>query len=131
MDVSEFAIYNIYNEVEELAFKFGLNCPLVGSVCDQSFVSSILNKNKIHTIYHAAAYKHVPLMELNIKQAIKNNSLGTFVIAKRSNSCWSIYFTLISTDKAVNPTNIMGASKRMAERVCQALNSKQKLHSSL
>jgi len=128
MDVSELAIYNIYNEVEELAFKFRIKLtPLVGSVCDQSCVSSILKENKIHTIYHAAAYKHVPLMEHNASQALKNNSFGTFVIANEAIRTGVSSFTLISTDKAVNPTNIMGASKRIAERICQSLSSKQKV----
>lgn len=128
MDVSEFAIYNVYNKVEEYAFKFRVKLSLfVGSVCDKPYVSAIFKENKIQTIYHAAAYKHVPLMEQNASQALKNNSLGTFVIAEEAIRNKVSNFTLISTDKAVNPTNIMGASKRLAEKVCQSLNSNQKV----
>ena len=97
--------------------------PLIGSVrtglyrrCDA--------ERQIDTIY-AAAYKHVPLMEQNILQAVKNNAIGTMVLAEEAVRAEVASFTLISTDKAVNPTNIMGASKRLAERVCQMTGFEQ------
>lgn len=128
IDISEFAIYQIYNEVESSALNLGVElAPIVGSVYDRSFIASVFNKNKVDTIYHAAAYKHVPLMENNVAQAIKNNSLGTFVISEEAIRAKVSNFTLISSDKAVNPTNIMGASKRLAERVCQSFYSEQKV----
>jgi FlaA1/EpsC-like NDP-sugar epimerase len=125
LDVSEFAIYNIINELESLALDLRVKLSVhVGSVSDRSFVSSVLDGHNVETIYHAAAYKHVPLMEQNLIQAVKNNSLGTLVIAEEAIRAKVSEFTLISTDKAVNPTNIMGASKRLAERICQSMNEK-------
>ena len=126
IDVSEFALFNITQELDPITLYPGVKVSTyVGSVCDRSFVRSILDRNKIQTIYHAAAYKHVPLMEHNVEQAIKNNSLGTLVIAEEAVLAKVNYFTMISTDKAVKPTNIMGASKRLAERICQTMNTQQ------
>jgi len=126
IDVSEFAIYNISQELETLALDLRVKLsPYVGSVHDRAFVASILDENKVQTIYHAAAYKHVHLMEHNVGQAIKNNSLGTSVMAEEALRAKVSNFTFISTDKAVHPINIMGASKRLAERICQSMNSKQ------
>ncbi|NEK56234.1 polysaccharide biosynthesis protein, partial [Rhizobium leguminosarum] len=73
------------------------------------------------TLYHAAAYKHVPLVEHNAVEGIKNNVMGTLITARAANKCGVSNFVLISTDKAVRPTNVMGASKRLAEMVLQAL----------
>ena len=101
--------------------------PLVGGVQDRPFVAATMARQKIDTIYHAAAYKHVPLMEQNILQAIKNNTIGTLVLAEEAVRARVPSFTLISTDKAVNPTNVMGASKRLAERICQAMNAEHKV----
>ena len=126
VDVSEFAIYEITNKLEAQAKKFSVAIvPCIGSIADRSFVSKLLNNNEVHTIYHTAAYKHVPLMELNPFQAIKNNSVGTFVFADEAIKHNVSIFKLISSDKAVNPTNIMGASKRLAERICITLNENQ------
>lgn len=126
LDISEFAIYNIFSELESLALDLRVKLSIhIGSVSDRSYVSSVLDEHNIETIYHAAAYKHVPLMEQNLIQAIKNNSLGTLVIAEEALRTKVSNFTLISTDKAVNPTNVMGASKRLAERICQSMNGKQ------
>ena len=126
LDISELGIYNISSELEQQAKKIGVQIfNLIGSVQDQNFIASIFNKYNIETIFHAAAYKHVPLMELNPIQAIKNNSMGTLILAKEAVIAKVTNFTLISTDKAVNPSNIMGASKRLAERICQAMNIEQ------
>jgi FlaA1/EpsC-like NDP-sugar epimerase len=128
IDVSEFALFNITQELDPITLNPGVKVSTyVGSVCDRPFIRSILDCNNVQTIYHAAAYKHVPLMEHNVEQAIKNNSLGTFVIAEEAVRTKVSNFTLISTDKAVNPTNIMGASKRLAERICLSMNAEQKV----
>ena len=126
MDVSELAIYTITEEIEPHASKFKVELvSLVGSVQDRPFIAAAMRNHKIDTIYHAAAYKHVPLMEQNILQAVKNNTLGTMVLAEEAVRARVASFTLVSTDKAVNPTNIMGASKRLAERVCQMMGIEQ------
>jgi len=128
MDVSELAVYTILAELDAQAAQRGVALvPLVGGVQDRPFVAASMAQQKIDTIYHAAAYKHVPLMEQNILQAIKNNTIGTLVLAEEAVRTRVPSFTLISTDKAVNPTNVMGASKRLAERICQAMNAEQKV----
>lgn len=126
LDISEIAIYTITTELEMQANKLGVNIiPLIGGVQDRRFISLVLETSKVDTIYHAAAYKHVPLMEKNVMQAIKNNTFGTFVLAEEAVRAKVVSFTLVSTDKAVNPTNVMGASKGLAEQICQALNTEQ------
>ncbi len=94
--------------------------PVLGSVLDTELVKSILAKYQVNTIYHAAAYKHVPLVEQNPFSGIKNNTFGTLSIAKAAEKAGVERFVLVSTDKAVRPTNIMGASKRLAELILQA-----------
>ena len=85
--------------------------PLIGSVQDRDFIANAMANHQIDTIYHAAAYKHVPLMEKNIEQAVKNNSLGTLVVAEEAVRANVASFTLISTDKAVNPHQCDGGIK--------------------
>ncbi len=120
-ELSEFALYNME---QELAGKFpGLNviC-LIGDVRDAARVDEVLGLHRPSVIFHAAAYKHVPLMEQhNAWQAVRNNVLGTWCVAQAAQRHGVSKFVLISTDKAVNPTNVMGASKRLAETVCQGL----------
>jgi len=126
LDISEAAIYTISEEIKRLASQFKVETvSLIGSVQDRPFVAAATRHHEIDTIYHAAAYKHVPLMEQNILQAIKNNTLGTMVLAEEAVRAGVASFTLVSTDKAVNPTNIMGASKRLAERACQMMGIEQ------
>lgn len=98
-----------------------LLCPCLGSVQDANFIANILAINKPETVFHAAAYKHVPLVEMNPIEGIKNNVFGTLNCANASMHAGVLNFILISTDKAVRPTNVMGASKRVAELVLQAL----------
>jgi FlaA1/EpsC-like NDP-sugar epimerase len=120
-DQSETALHELYLELEEgnsnknyLAF--------VGDVRDEDRMDKLFSTYKPHYVYHAAAYKHVPLMEDNPSEAIKANVLGTKTIADKSVKYGVQKFVMISTDKAVNPTNIMGASKRIAEIYVQSLN---------
>jgi len=95
--------------------------PYLTSVCDGNRLLKIFNENNPETVFHAAAYKHVPLVEFNFIEGIKNNVFGTLTCAQISLECCVKNFILISTDKAVRPTNVMGASKRIAEQVLQAL----------
>jgi FlaA1/EpsC-like NDP-sugar epimerase len=126
LELNEFALYTIKEE-------FRTNFPeipmvfLIGDVKDRARLTQIFKKYHPTTVFHAAAYKHVPLMEHeNTWQALQNNVIGTYVLAQTAIQYGVEKFVLISTDKAVNPTNIMGASKRLAEMVCQALQQSVK-----
>ncbi|MDR1701102.1 MAG: polysaccharide biosynthesis protein, partial [Lachnoclostridium sp.] len=99
---------------------------LIGSVRNTSRIDSIFNKYRPDIVYHAAAHKHVPLMEASPNEAIKNNVFGTYQVALAADKYQTQKFVLISTDKAVNPTNIMGASKRICEMIVQGLNRNSK-----
>lgn len=119
---SEFALYAIHQELEEkISGRNIVLVPLLASVQDADRLREIMTTWHPDTVYHAAAYKHVPLVEHNPAEGIKNNVLGTLRVAQESVSSGVTDFVLISTDKAVRPTNIMGASKRLAEMVLQAL----------
>jgi len=96
------------------------------SIRNESRINDLLSQHKPHIIFHAAAYKHVPLVEENPAEGVANNVFGTLVLAKAAQECGVARFILISTDKAVRPTNIMGASKRLAEMLLQALADKSK-----
>lgn len=126
LDVSEFSIYNLQKEILEKNKKTDFKVvPLIGSVQDIDFIKKVMNAFKIDTVYHAAAYKHVPLMEQNVLQCISNNVIGTKNMVEISMMNKVQNFILISTDKAVRPTNFMGASKRFAEIICQIYNKKK------
>ncbi|MQM31470.1 MAG: polysaccharide biosynthesis protein [Candidatus Accumulibacter phosphatis] len=117
LDASEHALYQIHRTLQSV-----LDCELVpclGSVGDAGLVSRLLARHQIATIYHAAAYKHVPMVEANVLEGARNNILGTLTLASAAFDAGVETFVLISTDKAVRPTNIMGASKRWAELVVQ------------
>jgi FlaA1/EpsC-like NDP-sugar epimerase len=119
LDHSEFALYTIK---QELAVRFP-DLSIVahlGSVCSAPLLERILREDRIDTIYHAAAYKHVPLVEANIVEGLRNNVLGAQVVASAAARAGVETCVLISSDKAVRPTNIMGASKRIAELIFQA-----------
>ena len=129
VEMSEFALYQIHQEIQSaLEFREVSLCedlevvPLLASVCDEVRMHEIMDTWKPHTIYHAAAYKHVPLVEHNPAEGVRNNVWGTKVCAEAAVRNGVHNFVLISTDKAVRPTNIMGATKRLAEMVLQALN---------
>ncbi|HEX8874636.1 MAG TPA: nucleoside-diphosphate sugar epimerase/dehydratase [Nitrosospira sp.] len=120
-EVNEFALYNVEQEFRanfpDMAVSF-----TIGDIKDERRLAQIFSQYKPAAVFHAAAYKHVPLMEHeNAWQAVLNNVFGTYVVARTAIEYGVEKFVLISTDKAVNPTNVMGASKRLAEMVCQAL----------
>ena len=117
----EFALYTIEQELKQAFPALDFVC-LVGDVRDAARVDEVMRQHQPVALFHAAAYKHVPLMErYNAWQAIRNNVLGTWTVARAAQRHGVGKFVMISTDKAVNPTNVMGASKRLAEMVCQAL----------
>jgi FlaA1/EpsC-like NDP-sugar epimerase len=120
-ELSEFALYTLEQELQQAYPALNLIC-LVGDVRDAARVDEVMTLHQPAVLFHAAAYKHVPMMERhNAWQAIRNNVLGTYVVAGSARQHGVEKFVMISTDKAVNPTNVMGASKRLAEMVCQAL----------
>jgi FlaA1/EpsC-like NDP-sugar epimerase len=128
-EMSEFALYQIHQEIQSALVLYEDKpnealeiVPLLGSVCDEVRMHEIMDTWKPHTVYHAAAYKHVPLVEHNPAEGVRNNVWGTKVCAETAIRNGVQNFVLISTDKAVRPTNIMGATKRLAEMVLQALN---------
>jgi FlaA1/EpsC-like NDP-sugar epimerase len=131
VETSEFALYQIHQELQVMLAndesddwvgKEGIEIlPLIGSVCDPSRMAEIMGIWKPQTVYHAAAYKHVPLVEHNVIEGVRNNVWGTLVCAQAAVRHGVQNFVLISTDKAVRPTNVMGATKRLAEMVLQAL----------
>jgi FlaA1/EpsC-like NDP-sugar epimerase len=127
-DASEFNLYSIERELQQLISQQQLSVcllPLMGSVQVEARLYSIMSTFKVETIYHAAAYKHVPLVEHNVSDSVCNNVFGTLNTARAAISAEVKNFVLISTDKAVRPTNVMGATKRMAELVLQALAKEQ------
>ena len=120
---NEFSLYAIDQELIEMNLNIDV-VPILGSILDSELVERVCNKFSIHTIYHAAAYKHVPMIEWNNFAGIDNNVFGTLSCAEAALSANVDNFVLISTDKAVRPTNIMGTTKRLAEMVLQALSQK-------
>ena len=118
---SEFALYKIEKELEPYNIDFEI-IAVLGSVTDFMRVEIVLNSFNVHTVYHAAAYKHVPLVEQNPIEGLHNNVFGTWCTAEAAKAAGVETFVLISTDKAVRPTNIMGATKRFAELVLQGMD---------
>lgn len=126
-EISEFALYSLEQSIQQLLKKLGATTPyytVLGSVQDEHRLNTILKRFNVDTIYHAAAFKHVPLVEQNILEGMKNNALGTQTLARVAISNQVERFVLVSTDKAVRPTNMMGASKRIAELIIQDLARK-------
>lgn len=129
LELSEFALYKIEQELEELNTSLDLKVDLervLGSSGNAELLDKVFARNEVQTIYHAAAYKHVPLVEENPVSGLTNNIFGTKTLAEKALSFDVETFILISTDKAVRPTNIMGCSKRIAEMVLQSLADKSK-----
>ena len=122
VDVSEYALYTIHHELQgKCRGTAGRVLPLLASVRDEARMREIMCTWQPATVYHAAAYKHVPLVEHNPAEGVRNNVRGTWVTARAAAASGVSDFVLISTDKAVRPTNVMGASKRLAEMVLQGL----------
>lgn len=127
-DHNEYALYEIEKELEnrdvpDASKADPVVVPLLGSVCDAGRMTLVCNTFKVNTIFHAAAYKHVPMIERNPVEAVRNNILGTYNAAQVAMNTGVETFVLISTDKAVRPTNTMGASKRFAELILQAMSN--------
>ena len=121
LEQGEFALYGMEQEFAKCCPEQALAC-VIGDVKDAARIHQVMREYRPDVVFHAAAYKHVPLMEqVNTLQAVKNNVLGTWVVAHAARDAGVKKFVMISTDKAVNPTNVMGASKRLAEMVCQSL----------
>jgi FlaA1/EpsC-like NDP-sugar epimerase len=126
---SEFALFSIHQEIEERRHVLGLETvviPLLASVQDEERLREIMSTWAPDTVYHAAAYKHVPLVEHNPAEGVKNNVFGTLRAAQAAVDHGVSNFVLVSTDKAVRPANVMGASKRLAEMALQALAAEQR-----
>ena len=124
-DHSEFNLYSIDFELNSLQINDCEVIPILSDVTNLNMVKSVVAENKIDTIYHAAAYKHVPMVEKNIVEGVYNNAIGTYNVAMCAHECKVENMVLISTDKAVRPTNIMGASKRFSELILQGLNAEK------
>lgn len=124
-DIYENNAYDIQNELKYKYPKLHIET-LIGSIRDEKRLEEIFSKYDIDVVFHAAAHKHVPLMEDSPKEAIKNNVFGTYKLSKVADKYNVKKFVLISTDKAVNPTNIMGATKRLCEMIIQAMNNESK-----
>ena len=133
-ELSEYALYAIHGELQKLAKHIQQERQLqtvtplhvhLGSVTNQKLIELLCNQYKVQTIYHAAAYKHVPIVESNEYEGVVNNFVGTFNTLQGAVSAGVETFVAISTDKAVRPTNVMGATKRMAELACQAMAADQ------
>ena len=126
-ELSEYALYSIHQELKNQqalnpAYADIQIIAMIGNVTNEDKLIRVFKKYRIHTVYHAAAYKHVPIVEHNPFEGVINNSKGTYHCAYAALQAKVETFVLISTDKAVRPTNIMGASKRLAELVCQGLS---------
>ncbi|HFE38477.1 MAG TPA: polysaccharide biosynthesis protein, partial [Gammaproteobacteria bacterium] len=127
---SEYNLYSIEQELRQIQKQTKHSTPveiipILGSITHKKRVTSVLQGFQINTVYHAAAYKHVPLVEQNPIEGIRNNIFGTLAIAEAASACNVETFVLVSTDKAVRPTNVMGATKRIAELILQGLARQQ------
>jgi FlaA1/EpsC-like NDP-sugar epimerase len=126
LDAFEYGLYELENELSSMIKLLGEDVEIqlvacLGSVCNAAFLGSVINRYNVETIYHVAAYKQVPMVEKNIVEGARNNVFGTLVSAQAAERYGVKNFVFISTDKAVRPTNFMGATKRLSELVLQAL----------
>ena len=124
-DIYENNVYDIQNELKEDFPDMNMSV-LIGSIRDRKRLHEVFTKYKVDVVFHAAAHKHVPLMEDSPKEAVKNNVFGTLNLALEASEANVSRFVMISTDKAVNPTNIMGATKRLCEMIVQAMDKQSK-----
>ena len=116
IELSEFSLYKINDELKDLNQSIKI-IPLLLNIQNKSKIEEVFKNFNIDTVYHAAAYKHVPLVEENICESVKNNVFGSFIVMQLALKYKINNFVLISTDKAVRSTNVMGATKRLAEIV--------------
>lgn len=123
LDQDETGLFNISEELKYKVPHLKI-ISLIADICDEEKINQIWKEFRPNIVFHAAAYKHVPLMEEHPDEAVKNNVLGTEIVAKISLKSSVEKFVFISTDKAVNPTSVMGATKRLGEMICQTLNQK-------
>jgi FlaA1/EpsC-like NDP-sugar epimerase len=127
-ELSEFALYKIEQEISKYIHKHSLKTEvhaIMGSVQKQHRMEVVMKSYAVNTVYHAAAYKHVPLVEHNVIEGVRNNVFGTWYCAEAAIKAGVETFVLVSTDKAVRPTNVMGATKRLSELVLQGLSQRQ------
>ena len=125
-EINELALYAIEKELSNINIHYSFKIyPVLGSVNNKKRLKNLFNRFEVDTIYHSAAYKHVPMVEFNTTEGVENNIFGTFNCALSAIDAGVKTFVLISTDKAVRPTNTMGATKRAAELILQALSAKQ------
>lgn len=127
IDNSEFNLYSIEGELRKKYPDRNLS-PVLADIRDREVIENIFLREKPEVVFHAAAYKHVPMVEENIIEGIRNNVFGTRIVADAAVKCGVSAFVLVSTDKTVNPTNVMGTSKRIAEIYCQTLNHHVETH---
>ena len=128
IELNEFSLYSIEQELNQIKQEQGLELEVIsilGSVQKENRLKTVFQTFKVNTVYHAAAYKHVPMVEHNVVEGVRNNVFGTWYCAEAAIKAHVKNFVLISTDKAVRPTNVMGTSKRVAELVLQALAQRQ------
>lgn len=119
-DIYENTTYELYHELKRKAEGLGVSLSVeIGSITHEPALERVFNRHRPDVVFHAAAHKHVPLMEASPREAIENNVFGTLNVCRMADSCGCSHFILISTDKAVNPTNVMGATKRMCEMIVQ------------
>lgn len=126
LDHNEYGLYQIHAELERLSLQRGAALelvPVLGSVRHSQRLLDVMQSWKVDTVYHAAAYKHVPMVEHNVGEGVLNNLFGTLYCAQAAVRSGVRNFVLISTDKAVRPTNVMGGTKRLAEMALQALSA--------
>ena len=127
LDSNEYSLYKLLNELNTIKKSEDIEIiPIICSIQDKRNINLIFKTWLPNTVYHAAAYKHVPIVEYNLAEGLKNNVFGTLNLAKASLETKVKNFVFISTDKAVRPTNVMGASKEFANYVSSALQSERK-----
>src|SRR5207249_1834479 len=125
VDQDETGIFNISHELKEMSGHTPTRS-FIADIADDKKINHIFNDAKPYIVFHAAAYKHVPLMEEQPDEAVKNNVFGIQIVAQASIASGVKTFIFISTDKAVNPSSVMGATKRVGEMICQSCNLKNK-----
>ena len=126
LEHSEFALYSIHEELRAWIENRKANVvviPILGSIRNERRLTQVMKRWEVQTVYHAAAYKHVPIVEHNVSEGVMNNIFGTLKVAQAAIRCQVESVVLVSTDKAVRPTNVMGSTKRLAEMILQALNA--------